>query len=89
MFFNKIIVNNIVGVKKRAYSLLTRSSHIIGKYRTYNYQNAKQNGVFLEPIKIFTNKYQGEDEASVDKITPVEKKEIKSEVVKKKRKNKK
>jgi len=50
----RFILNNIKGVKQRAYNLISKSLGIKGQYRTYDYMIAKQSAVYLEPIKVFT-----------------------------------
>ena len=49
------MVNEIKGVKKRAYDLLTKNASIKGQYRTYDYMTVKKRSVYLEPIRIFTD----------------------------------
>jgi len=50
----RFILNNIKGVKQRAYNLISKSLGIKGQYRTYDYMIAKKSAVYLEPIKVFT-----------------------------------
>tara|TARA_A100001515_G_C4525437_1_gene195025 strand:- start:77 stop:643 length:567 start_codon:yes stop_codon:yes gene_type:complete len=54
----KFLINDIKGVKKRAYELLKKSTKMLGQYRTYSYSKAKRSGVFLEPIRVFDEKYK-------------------------------
>ena len=83
------ILNDIKGIKPLAYEKIARSLEIQGQYRTYDWKRTRASAVYLEPIKLFTNKYQGEDKASVEKISPTEKEETKIKVRKKKQKTKK
>ena len=50
----RFILNDIKGVKPRAFQILQRSLGIRGKYRTYDYFKAKRSAVYLDPIRIFT-----------------------------------
>ena len=52
---SQFIINDIKGVKKSAYDKISKSLGIRGQYRTYDYARAKSSGVYLEPIKVFTN----------------------------------
>ena len=54
----KFIVNNIIGVKQRAWKILSNSLKILGQYRTYDFNRAKRSAVYLEPIRLFTKKYR-------------------------------
>ena len=51
----RFIVNDIKGVKQRAYDLISKSFNIQGQYRTYDYMAAKKSAVYLEPIRVFTS----------------------------------
>ena len=51
----RFIVNDIKGVKQRAYDLISKSLNIQGQYRTYDYIKAKSSAVYLEPIRVFTD----------------------------------
>jgi hypothetical protein len=51
----RFIINDIKGVKQRAYDLISKSFNIQGQYRTYDYIRAKSSAVYLEPIKLFTD----------------------------------
>ena len=53
----RFIINDIRGVKQRAYDLISKSFGIQGQYRTYDYMTAKKSAVYLEPIKVFTDEY--------------------------------
>ena len=66
----RFIVNDIKGIKKAAYDKIARSLGIEGQYRTYDWLRTKQSAVYLEPIRIFTTEYEGEDVKSVNKIVP-------------------
>ena len=51
------ILNDIKGIKQRAYDLISESLNIKGQYRTYDYMKAKRSAVYLEPIRIFTDEH--------------------------------
>ena len=51
----RFILNNVKGVKPRAYDLISKSLDIKGQYRTYDYMEARKSVVFLEPIRVFTD----------------------------------
>jgi len=53
-FKDRFVINEIKGVKPIVYDLISRSNEIQGKYRTYDYLQAKKSAVYLEPIRIFT-----------------------------------
>jgi hypothetical protein len=53
----RFILNDIKGVKQKAYDLISKSSGIVGNYRTYDYYKARKSAVYLEPIRVFTNEY--------------------------------
>tara|TARA_R110002167_G_scaffold161334_1_gene357512 strand:- start:119 stop:589 length:471 start_codon:yes stop_codon:yes gene_type:complete len=50
-----LVLNNIRGIKKSAFKLISQSLNIRGSYRTYDYRRAKKSSVYLEPIRIFTD----------------------------------
>ena len=50
----RFVLNDIKGVKPRAYQILSRSIGIKGKYRTYDFYKAKRSAVYLDPIRLFT-----------------------------------
>ena len=47
-----LIINDIQGVKKGAYDILSKLSDIRNKYRTYDYKIAKKSAVYFEPVNI-------------------------------------
>ena len=49
-----MIQNDIKGIKPRAYQLLSKGLGVAGQYRTYDYYKARKSAVYLEPIKLFT-----------------------------------
>ena len=38
------------------YNLISKSNEIQGQYRTYDYLEAKKSAVYLEPIRVFTQR---------------------------------
>ena len=58
----QFITNDIKGVKPRAYDLLSKGLGIVGAYRTYDYFKARSSSVYLEPIRVFTEVDEVEDE---------------------------
>tara|TARA_R100000742_G_C4247414_1_gene66123 strand:- start:36 stop:608 length:573 start_codon:yes stop_codon:yes gene_type:complete len=50
----QFIVNDMRGVKPRAFDLLSKGLSIAGQYRTYDYYKARRSSVYLEPIRLFT-----------------------------------
>tara|TARA_R100001443_G_scaffold8265_1_gene17601 strand:- start:124 stop:639 length:516 start_codon:yes stop_codon:yes gene_type:complete len=55
-FKPRFILNEIKGVKPMVYNLISKSNEIQGQYRTYDYLEAKKSAVFLEPIRVFTQR---------------------------------
>ena len=51
----QFVLNDIKGIKKQAYDKISQSFNIQGKYRTYDYLQAKKSAVYLEPIRVFTS----------------------------------
>ena len=51
----RYIVNDVLGVKKTAYDIIAKSFKISNQYRTYDYLQAKKSAVYLEPIRVFTD----------------------------------
>ena len=45
------LINDIKGIKKQAWDIISENLSIKGKYRTYNYDKAKKSSVYLEPIR--------------------------------------
>jgi len=50
----QFIVNDMRGVKPRAFDLLSKGLSIAGQYRTYDYYKARRSSVYLEPIRLYT-----------------------------------
>ena len=50
----QFIVNDMRGVKPRAFDLLSKGLSIAGQYRTYDYTKARRSSVYLEPIRLYT-----------------------------------
>ena len=50
--YRRFILNDVKGLKERAYDLISQNLEIEGQYRTYLYEKARQSSVHLEPIRI-------------------------------------
>ena len=50
----QFIVNDMRGVKPRAFDLLSKGLKIAEQYRTYDYYKARRSACYLEPIRLFT-----------------------------------
>ena len=61
-FKNRFVLNDVKGVKPKVYDLISRSDDIVGQYRTYDYLKVKKSAVYLEPIRVFTDVDEQEDE---------------------------
>jgi|TARA_R100000005_G_C4880847_1_gene132571 hypothetical protein len=61
-FKNRFVLNDVKGVKPKVYDLVSRSDDIKGLYRTYDYLKVKKSAVYLEPIRVFTDVDEPEDE---------------------------
>ena len=48
----RYIVNDIKGIKKQAWNIISKNLDIKGSYRTYDYEKAKKSAVYLEPIRV-------------------------------------
>jgi|TARA_R100001443_G_scaffold29978_1_gene43444 hypothetical protein len=59
--FSQFIVNDIRGIKPRAFDLLSKGLGITGAYRTYDYVKARRSACYLEPIRLFTKLEQKTD----------------------------
>ena len=57
----QFIVNDMRGVKPRAFDLLSKGLGITGAYRTYDYVKARRSACYLEPIRLFTKLEQKTD----------------------------
>jgi hypothetical protein len=51
------ISNDVKGIKKNAYDMISKEFNIQGQYRTYDYKKARKSAVYLEPIRVFTDEY--------------------------------
>ena len=53
----RLLLNNVMGVKKRVYDIIADDPDVKDNYRTYDWKIAKNSAVYLEPIRMFTNEY--------------------------------
>ncbi len=52
-FKDRFVINDIKGVKKNVYEIISRSNVIRGQYRSYDYRIASKSAVYLEPIILY------------------------------------
>ena len=53
----RLLLNNVMGVKKRVYDIIADDPDVKDNYRTYDWKIAKNSAVYLESIRMFTNEY--------------------------------
>ena len=66
----RFIFNDLKGIKKRAYELISKSLGITGQYRTYDYYKAIRSSVYLEPIRVMANIKTEEDDGKPKELEP-------------------
>ena len=54
---NRFLVNDIKGLKPKAWEIISQNYEIQGQYRTYLYEKARKSSVKLEPVVIQSNEY--------------------------------
>tara|TARA_B100000287_G_scaffold346389_1_gene333988 strand:+ start:1538 stop:2167 length:630 start_codon:yes stop_codon:yes gene_type:complete len=65
----RYLLNNVKGVKQEAWLKISKALDIKGQYRTYDYRQARNSAVYLEPIRVFAEvKEADEVELTSDRV---------------------